>query len=496
MTSGKNSFWLAGAKPPAPDVSSTIPGRFVGDGEAGTVRVEVGEPGNVVNVPSGGGVFSEGAPVMVQLAPSGAPMGLLSSTTVASDASKRVYVGEEGAVARQALTSASDALAEAEKAARKMEAALKALEEANKEVPSRLAQLERDLQEASKQVIAARNMYTVASRAPTAADTQDRPAGAVWEQVGSDEKVTGRWVFQSGEWKAVSLDDDLVGFDRETWTRLLRVAGDATISGNLLAGGSVTAEKIVASKELSAKVAQFEDAVVDKLKAQHAVITGDLIAERLVGKELVGGSVTTTASNGLSTIRLGERGPLPTIVLNRRQPGAMANIITTTLTPDGLEVATPADGSFTYPWRDLIGAPSYRFTSGKVNYLLPVGRKDKLALRTDSTSRAKQMRTVGLGGALMVPRSGRYRVTCFACVQTSSWSNVISLALLRGDAEDAEWGDLYSYAYGPESQYVTPSVTGTIDVSSSEKISLGLSASENGAYLKDYRVEVDYVCPL
>ena len=96
----------------------------------------------------------------------------------------------------------------------------------------------------------------------------------------------------------------------------------------------------------------------------------------------------------------------------------------------------------------------------------------------------------------MVPRSGRYRVTCFACVQTSSWSNVISLALLRGDAEDAEWGDLYSYAYGPESQYVTPSVTGTIDVTSSEKISLGLSASENGAYLKDYRVEVDYVCPL
>lgn len=495
MTSGKNSFWLAGAKPPAPDVSSTIPGRFVGDGEAGTVRVEVGEPGNIVNVPSGGGVFSEGAPVVVQLAPSGAPMGLLSSTTVASDASKRVYVGEEGAVARQALTSASDALAEAEKATRKMEAALKALEEANKEVPSRLAQLERDLQEASKQVLAARNMYTVASRAPTSADTQDRPAGAVWEQVGPDGKATGRWVFQSGEWKAVSLDDDLIGFDRETWTRLLRVAGDATIGGNLLAGGSVTAEKVVASKELSAKVAQFEDAVVDKLRAQRAVITGDLIAERLVGKELVGGSVTASGDGGLSTVAIDSRGLVPEVRFNRRKSDG-SNIILTRLVPTGVDVVTPSDGVFSYSWRDLIGAPSYRFASGKVNYLLPVGRKDKLALRTDSTSRAKQMRTVGLGGSLMVPRSGRYKVTCFACVQTSSWSNVISLALLRGDAEDAEWGDLYSYAYGPENQYVTPSVTGTIDVSSSEKISLGLSASENGAYLKDYRVEVDYVCPL
>lgn len=64
----------------------------------------------------------------------------------------------------------------------------------------------------------------------------------------------------------------------------------------LIEDGAVTAEKITASRELSAKVGNFLEVKTDQLRAGSAAIASDLIAGTLRGKEIVGSTIRSGTS--------------------------------------------------------------------------------------------------------------------------------------------------------------------------------------------------------
>lgn len=64
----------------------------------------------------------------------------------------------------------------------------------------------------------------------------------------------------------------------------------------LIEDGAVTAEKITASKELSAKVGNYLEVRTDQLKAGKAAIASDLIASTLRGKEIIGSTIRSGTS--------------------------------------------------------------------------------------------------------------------------------------------------------------------------------------------------------
>ena len=72
---------------------------------------------------------------------------------------------------------------------------------------------------------------------------------------------------------------------------------------------------------------------------------------------------------------------------------------------------------------------------------------------------------------------------------------MIEAALLRGNAIDAAWGDLYSYATAPDKRYATPSFSGLVDFQNGERIALGVNSTA-AAELNDYRLELEFITPL
>jgi hypothetical protein len=280
------------------------------------------------------------------------------------------------------------------------------------------------------------------------------------------------------------------------WTDLLSVAGNATIGGNLIAGGSVTADKIVASKELSAKVARFEESVVSKLRAENAVISGDLIAENLTGKTITGSTVRAMGSS--SAVEMGAhpaRGPYVEFSQGL-WPGTSRVDSVVSLTPTGVrgEFTGSAGKDFSVSWEQLVAAPYYRMVSGEVDLRIPKKGLLRAPLKSDVSLRGSQVRVVD-GDSLLVPKAGRYRVTGWACVLSDTWDTLTEVALLRGDAKDADWGDLYGYAIGPGGEYSTPQFTGLVDVRPSERMALGIKTNGTSR-VRDYRFELEFVCPL
>lgn len=76
---------------------------------------------------------------------------------------------------------------------------------------------------------------------------------------------------------------------RDDLTRKLAEAASAPIDGSRIKAGTVTAREIVASEELYSNLAAFDTlTVVDKLRAENAVIPGELIADRITGKWISG----------------------------------------------------------------------------------------------------------------------------------------------------------------------------------------------------------------
>ena len=156
---GKASFWLDAPKT-ADAVVSGVPGKVVGAGENGTIRVEVGEPGNVVNVPSGGGVFKPGSDVRVQVDAAGAPSGVLDAGPSVTDGGL-VYSGVEGHRVREVANTAQVAHDQAARAMRE-------LEEARGQTAQDLQSLRSTLQGAQADVHMARLMFSSSEKSPKA----------------------------------------------------------------------------------------------------------------------------------------------------------------------------------------------------------------------------------------------------------------------------------------------------------------------------------------
>lgn len=76
---------------------------------------------------------------------------------------------------------------------------------------------------------------------------------------------------------------------RDDLTRKLTEAASAPIDGSRIKAGTVTAREIVASEALYSQLAAFDTlTVVDKIRAENAVIPGELIADRITGKWISG----------------------------------------------------------------------------------------------------------------------------------------------------------------------------------------------------------------
>lgn len=76
---------------------------------------------------------------------------------------------------------------------------------------------------------------------------------------------------------------------RDDLTRKITEAASAPIDGARIKAGTVTAREIVASEALYSQLAAFDTlTVVDKIRAENAVIPGELIADRITGKWISG----------------------------------------------------------------------------------------------------------------------------------------------------------------------------------------------------------------
>lgn len=486
---GKASFWLD-APAPAASPGTGVPGKVVGAGENGTIRVEVGESGNVVNVPSGGGVFAAGSDVRVQVDAQGAPSGVLDVGPSTAEGGL-VYAGAEGRHVREVGEVARAAQGEAARAMRE-------LEEARNQTVRELAVLRTDLSSAQLVTDRARNMFIRSEQPPPQrySSTDLPPMGAVYEVLNSDGSVNRHLRWDGSRWLPFKVVAHDVVASAQMWTDLLSVAGNATIGGNLIAGGSVTADKIVASKELSAKVARFDETVVSKLRAENAVISGDLIAENLTGKTITGSTVRAMGTS--SAVEMGAhpaRGPYVEFS-SGIWPGTSRIDSVVSLTPTGVkgEFRGSAGKDFSVSWEQLVAAPYYRMTSGEVNMPIPKKGVLRAPLKPDTSARGSQIRVMD-GDSLLVPKAGRYRVTGWACVRSETWDTLTEVALLRGDAKDADWGDLYGYAIGPGGEYATPQFTGLVDIKTSERMTLGIKTNGTSR-VRDYRFELEFVCPL
>lgn len=474
---------------------SGVPGKVVGAGENGTIRVEVGEPGNVVNVPSGGGVFKPGSDVRVQVDASGAPSGLLDAgSSVVQDG--LVYAGAEGQEVRKVGAAAKAAWEKAEGAMRELEAA-------RGQTAQDLQSLQSTLQDAQGDVQRARLMFSSSEKDPKSYFRDlgvTPPLGAVYEQRGADGFVEYRFRWDGRNWVQFALTTSSIHVESDLWTRMLQVAGNATISGNLLAGGSVTADKLVASKELSAKVAKFEESVVSKLRAERAVITGDLIADTLTGKAIEGGrlTVSTTGARGKYQLRLApaiDTGE-PILMFKSRDSGGVWRD-KMVMGTQGMNVFSdvPSERPLFMSWLDMGAAPYYRYSSGQTYLSIQKGSTLRASLRGDASSRGRGIRLVN-NTYLIAPRAGRYKLTGWAAIHTNTWDTVVKVQLLRGDATEAKWGDLYANAISPYGELATPMFTGLVDAQAGEKFSLGILSNGNGSIVRDYRFEMEFVCPL
>lgn len=491
---GKASFWLDAPKT-ADAVVSGVPGKVVGAGENGTIRVEVGEPGNVVNVPSGGGVFKPGSDVRVQVDASGAPSGLLDAgSSVVQDG--LVYAGAEGQEVRKAGAAAKAAWEKAERA-------MHELEEARGQTAQDLQSLQSTLQGAQADASSARLMFSSSEKDPKSYFRDlgvTPPLGAVYEQRGSDGFVEYRFRWDGRNWVQFALTTSSIHVESDLWTRMLQVAGDATITGNLLAGGSVTADKVVASKELSAKVAKFEESVVSKLRAERAVISGDLIADKLVGKHIEGGSlvVHTSGADGEHALKLvpALNSSQPIILFNSRDSGGVWRH-KVVMGVNGMDVysGVPGERPLNMSWLDMGAAPYYKSSSGSTYLAVEKNVTLRVPLSLDTSSRGKSIRLVN-NVHLVAPRAGRYKFTGWAAIHTNTWDTVVKTLLLRGDATDPYKAELYGHAISPYGEFATPMFSGLVDVRAGEKFALGIWSNGNGSVVRNVRFEMEFVCPL
>lgn len=128
---------------------------------------------------------------------------------------------------------------------------------------------------------------------------------------------------------------------RNDLTRKIAEANAAPIDGSRIKAGTVTAREIVASEALYSNLAAFDTlTVVDKIRAENAVIPGELIADRITGKWISGAQLRG------SEFVLGGVGAARTLrgdTMMRWQPAF------TIARPNGMNPATRATWQGTHP---------------------------------------------------------------------------------------------------------------------------------------------------
>lgn len=128
---------------------------------------------------------------------------------------------------------------------------------------------------------------------------------------------------------------------RNDLTRKIAEANAAPIDGSRIKAGTVTAREIVASEALYSKLAAFDTlTVVDKIRAENAVIPGELIADRITGKWISGAQLRGSefVLGGVGTART-----LRGDTMMRWQPAF------TSARPNGMNPATRATWQGTHP---------------------------------------------------------------------------------------------------------------------------------------------------
>lgn len=121
------------------------------------------------------------------------------------------------------------------------------------------------------------------AHAPTVA----APTGVVTVSVGEAAKAARAAAAQANA--ALHGAQAAIEETRDDLTRKIAEAASAPIDGARLKAGTVTAREIVASEALYSQLAAFDTlTVVDKIRAENAVIPGELIADRITGKWISG----------------------------------------------------------------------------------------------------------------------------------------------------------------------------------------------------------------
>lgn len=119
------------------------------------------------------------------------------------------------------------------------------------------------------------------------APTVTAPTGVVTVPVGEAAKATRDAATQATA--ALQGAQAAIEETRDDLTRKIAEANTVPIDGSRIKAGTVTAREIVASEALYSKLAAFDTlTVVDKIRAENAVIPGELIADRITGKWISG----------------------------------------------------------------------------------------------------------------------------------------------------------------------------------------------------------------
>lgn len=119
------------------------------------------------------------------------------------------------------------------------------------------------------------------------APTVTAPTGVVTVPVGEAAKAARAAAAQASA--ALQGAQAAIEETRDDLTRKLAEANAAPIDGSRIKAGTVTAREIVASEALYSQLAAFDTlTVVDKIRAENAVIPGELIADRITGKWISG----------------------------------------------------------------------------------------------------------------------------------------------------------------------------------------------------------------
>ena len=119
------------------------------------------------------------------------------------------------------------------------------------------------------------------------APTVTAPTGVVTVPVGEAAKAARDAAAQANA--ALQGAQAAIEETRDDLTRKIAEAASGPIDGSRIKAGTVTAREIVASEALYSKLAAFDTlTVVDKIRAENAIIPGELIADRITGKWISG----------------------------------------------------------------------------------------------------------------------------------------------------------------------------------------------------------------